>query len=81
MRNAVWLLGSMALLMAACAPRGPAPTPTAPATGAPPPSPTAAPAAPPTTPDWQRILFPTPEDWAKGAAQPRVTIIEWGDFQ
>lgn len=77
----VWMIGLLGGLLMACArPTPPPPSPTASPT--PSPSPEATPAGtPPATPDLQRILFPTPEDWSKGAAEARVTIIEWGDFQ
>jgi len=75
-----WIVGWLLLGLAACARPIPSPTPTA--APSPSPSPEPAPAATPAaTPDLQRILFPTPEDWSKGAAEARVTIIEWGDFQ
>ncbi|GBD10056.1 hypothetical protein HRbin22_02319 [Candidatus Thermoflexus japonica] len=72
------------IALAACARPTPAPTPAPSPTASPSPSPSPEPAAgatPAATPDLQRILFPRPEDWSKGAAAARVTFIEWGDFQ
>ncbi len=85
----IWIV-LVALGLAACARPAPGPggagTPTALPSPTPSPSPEATAAAPatatpPATPDLQRILFPTPEDWSKGAPDARVTFIEWGDFQ
>lgn len=73
---AAWFL----LTLAACARPAPAPSPTASPSPSPSPEPASG-ATPAATPDLQRILFPTPEDWSKGAAEARVTFIEWGDFQ
>jgi hypothetical protein len=89
MRNGgyVWI-ALIALGLAACARPTPGPggagTPTAPPSPSPSPEATAtvpAATAPSATPDLQRILFPTPEDWSKGVPDARVTFIEWGDFQ
>ncbi|WP_322801640.1 hypothetical protein [Thermoflexus sp.] len=68
------------LMVAACAHPAPAPSPTASPSPSPSPEPPSR-ATPAATPDLQRILFPTPEDWSKGASEARVTFIEWGDFQ
>ncbi len=39
------------------------------------------PAQPAATPDIEKILKAQPEDWKRGPADAKVTIIEWGDFQ
>lgn len=76
----LWIAGWLLLTLTACVRPTPSPSPTASPSPSPSPepSPSATPAA---TPDLQRILFPTPEDWSKGAVEARVTFIEWGDFQ
>ncbi len=33
------------------------------------------------TPDIQKIVKPQPDDWKRGPADAKITIIEWGDFQ
>ncbi|MFN3928216.1 MAG: hypothetical protein ACK4OK_01095 [Thermoflexus sp.] len=66
--------------LAACARPAPPPSPTASPSPSPSPAPTLS-ATPPATPDLERVLFPRPDDWSKGAVEARVTIIEWGDFQ
>ncbi|WP_376793098.1 hypothetical protein [Thermoflexus sp.] len=81
MRMIFPLIAGLVLLgLAACARPAPPPSPTASPSPSPSPAPTPS-ATPSATPDLERVLFPQPEDWSKGAAEARVTIIEWGDFQ
>ncbi|MCS7179643.1 MAG: hypothetical protein RMK32_09815 [Anaerolineae bacterium] len=75
-----WVVAGLLIALTACARPTPPASPTASPSPSPSPEPTS-PATPAATPDLQRILFPTPEDWSKGAAEARVTFIEWGDFQ
>lgn len=72
------------LLLAACGPAGTpsAPTVNEPVTAVPPQVGVgqAVPAiTPATTPEEAGIV--RPQDWVKGASDPLVTIIEYGDFQ
>ncbi len=79
-RLSLLIAGWVLLGLVACARSTPPSSPTAPPSPSPSPEPSAT-ATPAATPDLQRILFPTPEDWSKGAESARVTFIEWGDFQ
>jgi hypothetical protein len=36
---------------------------------------------PAATPDIAKIIKAQPDDWKRGPADAKVTIIEWGDFQ
>lgn len=84
MRRIVLLLIGL-LLLAACGPSGGPATPAAggdSATAVPPQASgsQAVPAiTPATTPEEAGIV--RPQDWVKGATDPVVTIIEYGDFQ
>lgn len=74
----------IAAMLAACSggTNTPAPQPTNPPAAQATTAPQAtAPATPAATPDLEKILKAQPEDWKRGPADAKVTIIEWGDFQ
>ena len=39
------------------------------------------PTKPVATPDIAKIIKAQPDDWKRGPADAKITIIEWGDFQ
>jgi hypothetical protein len=93
MNRIVWLV-AIGLLAAGCAPQGgpqSAATPTQAATSAPASTPqpqpttatgaTAIPTSDPSQITREQVFQIQPGEWARGAENPSVTIIEWGDYQ